>query len=181
MAKVTFITGNAKKAEYLEKLLGFEIDHHKVDIEEIQSLDSREVVRHKARAAYNILNCPVLVDDVSLDFIALGKMPGTLIKWFIDELGLEKICRLLDGFEDRSCVARGVFAYYDGEHLEIFESTLAGRVPEHPQGPEVFGWDPIFIPKGYTQTRAEMNESDDHRTYMQIKPIKQLSEFLKAL
>ncbi len=179
--RATFITGNAKKAEYLEKLLGVEIDHHKVDVEEIQSLDPREVIEHKVRAAYEILKRPVLVDDVSVDFIAFGRLPGTFIRHFLDELGLEKICRLLDPFDDRSVVARGTMAYYDGENVKIFQSQLAGTVPEHPRGPEDFGFDPIFIPDGYTETRAEMNEADDHKTYLQIKPIKEVASFLKSL
>lgn len=53
MQNITFITGNPKKAEYLEKYLGFPIDHIKLDLDEIQSLDSREIITHKVKEAYN--------------------------------------------------------------------------------------------------------------------------------
>jgi inosine/xanthosine triphosphate pyrophosphatase family protein len=68
---LTFITGNPKKAEYLAKYLGFPIDHEKIELDEIQSIDLREIVEHKVRQAYEISQKPVLVEDVSLEFEAL--------------------------------------------------------------------------------------------------------------
>lgn len=52
MQSITFITGNPKKADYLEKYLGFPIEHTKLDLDEIQSLDLYEVVEHKVKQAY---------------------------------------------------------------------------------------------------------------------------------
>jgi hypothetical protein len=46
VANVTFITGNASKAEFFAKYAGVEVDHHKLDQDEIQSLDLVEVVTH---------------------------------------------------------------------------------------------------------------------------------------
>jgi len=96
MENITFITGNAKKAEYLEKYLGVPISHQKIDLDEIQSLDLKRIVEHKARQAYEILKRPVLVEDVSLEFMALGGLPGPFIKFFIDNMSFETICSILD-------------------------------------------------------------------------------------
>jgi inosine/xanthosine triphosphate pyrophosphatase family protein len=63
---VTFVTGNANKAKYFSELIGMPISYHSVDIHEIQSLDLKEIARHKARLAYEQLKKPVLVEDVSL-------------------------------------------------------------------------------------------------------------------
>ena len=52
MKKVTFITGNQKKADYLIRYLGFPIEHMKLELDEIQSLDLREIVEHKVKQAY---------------------------------------------------------------------------------------------------------------------------------
>ncbi len=52
MQSITFITGNQKKADYLAKYLGFPIEHQKIDLDEIQSLDLREIVEHKVKQAY---------------------------------------------------------------------------------------------------------------------------------
>ena len=66
-----------------------EVLHEKIDTDEIQSLDLDEVVEHKVRQAYAIAKKPILVEDTALEFSALGKLPGTFIKYFVQELGQE--------------------------------------------------------------------------------------------
>lgn len=177
---VTFITGNQKKADYLANYLGFDVAHKKIDLEEIQSLNLKEIVEYKIKQAYSQVHAPVIVEDVSLEFCALGRLPGPLIKWFLEELSFEKICRLLDGL-DRSAIARCVFGYYDGQELNMFEGSMKGTIANKPSVDNGFGWDSIFIPVGYKVTRAELDEENDKKTYMQIKPFEQLKEFLEAL
>ncbi|MEI7720084.1 MAG: non-canonical purine NTP pyrophosphatase [bacterium] len=175
----TFITGNQNKADYLSKYLGYPVEHTKLDLEEIQSLDLREVVQHKVLQAYAKVGKPVLVEDVSLEFKALGRLPGTFIRFFLEELSLEQICALVDG-KDRSAVARCIFGYFDGKEEKYFESSMSGSVAEKPAGAGGYGWDPIFIPEGYSVTRAELSEEDDKITYLKIKPFEQLKTFLVA-
>ena len=131
MYSITFITGNQKKADYLAKYLGLEVLHEKVDLDELQSLDLREIVEHKVRQAYEKVGKPVIVEDASLEFSALGRLPGTFIRFFIDEMPLENICSLIDG-KDRSAIARCGYGYYDGVRFEYFEGRLDGIVADHP-------------------------------------------------
>lgn len=180
MPTITFITGNQSKADYLAKYLGYPVKHYKLDLDEIQSLDLREIVEHKAKQAYDHLKTPVLVEDVALEFTALGRLPGTFIKWFITELGLEAVCSLLD-HKDRSAVARCVFGYCDGHQVEFFEGNLRGSIALKPVGSNGFGWDAIFIPEGYTVTRATLDETADQKTYLQLKPFIALRVFLEKL
>ena len=180
MKQITFITGNQGKADYLAKYLGFPVEHQKLDLDEIQSLDLREIVEHKVKQAYEQIKKPVIVEDVSLEFSALGRLPGTFIRFFVDEVPFEVICSLLDG-KDRKAIARCVFGYYDGKRLELFEGSMIGKIAEVPAGKNGFGWDRLFIPEGYTMTRAEMGEEDDRKTYLQIKPFEQLKHFLEEL
>lgn len=177
MAHVTFITGNQNKADYLSRYLGFEVDHIKVDLDEIQSLDLKEVVRHKLLQAYEIIKKPVLVEDVSLEFEALGRLPGTFIKFYVEEVPFETLCRTLDGLS-RDATAKSIYGYYDGKRMEFFESSLGGTIAQNPRGANGWGWDKIFIPKGYTLTRAELSEEDDKKTYLMIKPFDKLKAFL---
>lgn len=177
MKKAVFITGNQKKADYLSKYLGHSIEHIKLDLDEIQSLDLKEVVRHKMIQAYNKVKQPVLVEDVALEFSAFGQLPGTFIRWFLEEMKFEEICSLLNG-KDRSAMARCVFGYFDGEKEYYFEGSLSGHIPEEPAGTGGYGWDPIFVPQGYDVTRAELSEEDDKITYLKIKPFDQVKEFL---
>jgi len=180
MKDVTFITGNQKKAEYLARFLGFPVSHEKIDLDELQSLDLREIVEHKVHQAFEKVGKPVLVEDVGLEFCALGRLPGPFIRFFIDELPSETICSLLND-KDRSAVARCVFGYYDGKHLQLFEGSMRGMIATKPAGDKGYGWDKIFIPEGYDVTRAELSEEDDQKTYLKIKPFAQLKNFLEKL
>lgn len=179
MKQATFITGNQAKADYLNRLLGVDLPHQKVELDELQSTDLHTIVDHKARQAYAILGEPVLVEDVSLEFAALGNLPGTFIKFFVDaDDGLEKLCRMLDGFSDRRAVARCTFGYFDGQEITFFDGHLEGVIATKPAGENGYGWDRIFCPDGYGgKTRAELSAEDDALTYQQIKPFGQLRQF----
>lgn len=180
MKKVNYITGNPKKAEYLAKYLGHPVEHKKIDLDEIQSLDLKEVIEHKLKQAYEIVKGPVLVEDTSLEFKVFGKLPGTFIKFFELELGYEKICRLLDG-QDRNATGRCMFGYFDGEKETFFEGSIQGTISENPRGSDGFGFNCILIPEGFDKTMAEMNEAEFKKTYLTIKPIEKVAEFLKNL
>jgi non-canonical purine NTP pyrophosphatase (RdgB/HAM1 family) len=178
MQSITFITGNQEKADYLAKYLGFPIEHIKLDLDELQSLDLREIVEHKVKQAYAKIWKPVLVDDVSLEFVVLGRLPGTFIRFFLEEMtDYQNICDLLR-WKDRSAIARCGYGYYDGDRFEYFEGSMKGTISESPSGDGGFGWDRFFVPEWYTITRAEMDEADDAKTYMQIKPFAKVREFL---
>ncbi len=178
MRTVTFITSNESKAAYLAKYLGLDIQRRTLALEELQSLDLLSITTHKARLAFAKVRSPVLVEDVALEFHAFGRLPGPLIKWFLQEMDMASICALLD-HKDRSATAKSLFVLYDGVVLKTFEGSLEGRIAERPSGTKGFGgWDPIFIPRGYAITRAEMDEADDRRTYLKLKPFAALKAYL---
>lgn len=180
MQPITFITGNQKKADYLARYLGFPIEHIKLDLDEIQSLDLDEIVEHKVKQAYEKIKKPVLVEDASLEFIALGRLPGPFIKFFFEEMWLDKICTLLWDM-DRGAISRTVYGYYDGTQLELFEGAHPGVITKSPRGDNGYGWDRIFEPAGYNWlTRAELDEEDHRKNYLQIKPLEKVREFLMS-
>lgn len=178
---VFFVTGNANKAKYFSKLIGFDIEHKDVDVEEIQSLDLVDVAVGKAKAAYSQIKQPVIVEDTSLEVKALGGLPGTFIKWFEKTLGLEGICRITSLSADRTAIARNVHVYYDGKTTKIFEGSLDGIIPDSPKGKSGFGYNPIFIPYDSQKTLAEMTEEEFTHEYLRIKPIEQVKAFLHSL
>lgn len=179
MGKLTFITGNAAKAEQLGRHLDFYVDHKKIDLTEIQSLDLHEIVEHKAKEAFKHIGSPVLIEDTSLTFHALGKLPGPLIKWFLTELNNEGLSKLLNGYSDRSATAEVLFGYYDGEELKTFNGSARGSIALEPRGERGFGWDPIFIPEGYQKTWGEMDIEEQKNTSMRRIALKKLEEELK--
>jgi non-canonical purine NTP pyrophosphatase (RdgB/HAM1 family) len=176
---LTFVTGNQAKTDYLAKLLGVKFKHQKVELDEIQTTNLAAIGEHKARQAYEILQSPVLIDDVSLGFDALNGLPGPFVRFFVEtDNGLEKLCRMLDNFESRGALATCVMVYYDGRTLEAFEKSLRGTISDQPRGENGYGWDKIFIPEGYTQTRAELQDDEYAEVYLTVRPIIELKKFL---
>ncbi len=177
--ELTFITGNAAKAEQLGRHLDYQVTHKKLDLPEIQSLDLREIIEHKAKEAYKAVGGLVLVEDTSLTFNALSHLPGPLIKWFLTELGNEGLCKILNSYEDRSAFAEVCFGLYNGINLKIFEGQAYGTIAFSPRGEKGFGWDPIFIPQGYQKTWGEMNMEEQKDTSMRRIALKKLEAHIK--
>jgi len=180
MANVTFITGNQNKADYLSKYLGHPVNHVKLNLDEIQSTDLNEIVEHKVKQAYDLIQKPVIVEDVSLEFSALGGLPGPFIKFFVEKVPFEIICSMIGTGLTRKATVKCVFGYFDGKELKLFESSMDGEIAKKPSGKNGFGWDKIFIPKGYKITRASLNEEDDQKTYLKVKPFAKLKKYLES-
>ena len=159
---IVFITGNPKKLAQVQQYVKTPLEYQDIDLPEIQSLDVTEIVTYKASEAYKIVGKPVLVEDVSLQFHALGKLPGPFIKWFLHEISLENMCNLVT--EDRSATVELCYGFYDGKECCLFSDIVEGTIAKKPEGSNGFGYDSIFIPKGYTITRGQMNQEDYEKT-----------------
>jgi non-canonical purine NTP pyrophosphatase (RdgB/HAM1 family) len=175
---LTFITGNENKAYYLAKWLDQPIKHHKLDLDEIQSLDLHKIVEHKVRQAYEILKIPVLVEDVSLEFTAIKRLPGPFIKWFLEELGPDGLAAFAHQLKDQKAIATVCYGLYDGREIHYFEGVMHGRIASKPKGEGGFGFDRIFIHDGFTITRAEMSEEDFTAHSSRRQAIEKLQAFL---
>jgi non-canonical purine NTP pyrophosphatase (RdgB/HAM1 family) len=180
MRTFTFISGNQHKVYYLEKWLGVPIDHHHLDLEEVQSLSLRTVAEHKARQAYDLLQRPVLVEDVGLTMKALGRLPGPFIKWFIEDLGDTGLCRFAAGLEHQQATVSIVYAFFDGQEMHLVENHVEGEVAPEPRGTHGFGWNAVFIPEGSTKTYAEMTDDEVRPFSVRGQAIETLREFLES-
>jgi non-canonical purine NTP pyrophosphatase (RdgB/HAM1 family) len=179
--QLTFITGNADKARFAEQYIGMPIVRHMLDLDEIQSLDLKEVVQHKLAQAYSIVKAPVMVEDVSLEIGALGRLPGTFIKFFVRELGLSGICNLIA--DNRRAISRCMIGYTDGLHTQYFEGIVHGTIVHAPIGDSGFskGWDKIFAPDTYNGlTNAQLDEHQYKQMYLQKRKYQDLRAYLAA-
>lgn len=180
MVNLTFITGNQNKADYLAAFLGIPLAHTKIDLDEIQSLSLSEIVTHKAKQAFDIIQKPVLVEDASLEFAALGGLPGPFIKFFVEQISLEKVCDMI-GDDSRAATARSTFGYYDGTTLKLIQGSLDGSIALRPAGDGGYGWDTLFIPKGSSQTQAQLSPEEYRANYEKIKGLKKLKQFIGSI
>lgn len=183
MKDVVFVTGNPNKAAQFEKHIGMEVAHHGAELDEIQTINADELVEHKVRQAYQQIGRPALVEDVSFVYDVLGDLPGPFVKFFVQaEDGVEKMCRMLDGFTNRRAEARCVFAYFDGVKVEIFHGKIAGEIAVHPRGSNGYGFDQVFCPDGFDgKTAAELDDVQYDQYYRTIKPFSEVKAFLETV
>lgn len=158
MRQFTLVTGSEKKAaEYRAMLPSVQINTVNTDVDEIQSLDLEEIARKKARAVFNILNVPVVVDDTGFYLEDWKGLPGPFIKYFEQKFPKESMARMLGNASNRRAYSRTCIAYCDGEQEFVVSGEAHGMVTDSPRGPEDrFGFDYCFVPDGYDQTFAEL-------------------------
>ena len=164
------MTSNPNKAREAAEILGVELRSVALDLPELQDLDVARVAAVKAAAARETLGAPdspILVEDSGLVFGAWNGLPGALTKWFLTSVGNEGLLRMLSVEEDRSAraVCAVAIALADGS-TRVFTGTVEGSVAPEPRGSGGFGWDPIFVPRGRTETYAELGprkNEDSHR------------------
>src|SRR5256885_5041352 len=108
----------------------------------------------------------IVADDSGLEVDALGGAPGVYSARYAGPCATdgENITRLLTElgrFPDEQpftsrfrCV---LAAARDGQLLDTFEGVIEGMIVDSPRGGSGFGYDPIFLPVGWTQTFAELS------------------------
>ena len=179
---ITFITGNKNKLEEVRRILGqnisYKLEALNIDLPELQG-EPEHIVAEKCRLASLKVKGPVLVEDTSLCFNALCGMPGPYIKWFQDKIGIDGLNNLLMAYEDKSAVAQCTFAFKNGkgDPIHLFTGKINGTIVS-PRGPNKFGWDPIFLPDGYTETFAEMESQLKNTISHRYKALQLLKKFL---
>jgi non-canonical purine NTP pyrophosphatase (RdgB/HAM1 family) len=171
-----FITGNANKFREVSAFIPA-IRQLKLDLDEIQSLDPQIVIEHKLGQAAQHHDGELIVEDTSLYLNCLNGMPGPLVKWFKEAIGIDGIAELAARYDDQTAIARAVIGYRDanGENHFVTGEVL-GRITA-PRG-EGFGWDPIFIPDGYDQTFAELGPEIKNRISHRSQAVGQLKSLL---
>ena len=150
-----------------------------LDLPELQG-DPEYIVTEKCRIASLKIDGPILVEDTSLCFNALGGMPGPYIKWFQDKIGLEGLNNLLMAYEDKTAVAKCIFAFKNGKDdlIHTFTGKVNGSIVVS-RGELKFGWDPIFLPDGYSQTFAEMDSKTKNEISHRYKALQLVKNFLQ--
>lgn len=179
---ITFVTGNKKKLEEVIDIFGkdlpFQLISQKIDLPELQG-EPEDVAREKCKIAADIVKGPVMVEDTSLCFNALGGLPGIYIKWFLDKIGHEGLNNLLVAYEDKSAYAQCIFAFSLGPGQEplVFVGRTPGKIVPA-RGPLNFGWDPIFQPDGYDGTYAELSKEIKNSISHRFRSLSSLKTYL---
>ncbi len=122
----------------------------------------------KARHAAQVSGLPALADDSGLSVAALDGAPGIFsARWAGPDKdfahAMAQVERRLEeiGSDDRTAwfTSALAVAWPDGPTV-VVEGRVDGVVTFPPRGDRGFGYDPIFIADGYTQTFGEMDPAE---------------------
>lgn len=119
----------------------------------------------KALEIARATGCWSMADDSGLEVSALDGAPGVYSARYAGEQcsysdNNTKLLRELAGKEDRSSRFRTVIALCDPDgNVQTVEGACLGRIIEERRGTNGFGYDPLFVPDGYSETFAELDSS----------------------
>lgn len=173
-----FITSNQHKVQELQRILEVPVQQRQIDLPEIQAVDVGDVIEAKAKYAFETVKQPVIVEDTGLSFHAWNGLPGALVTWFLQSVGVDGLCTMLHGFKNREAHAETCIGYYDGVTMHVFRGTVDGTIVTTPRGTGGFGWDPIFVPNGSTQTYAELAAEQKLTVSMRTQAALKFKEYL---
>jgi XTP/dITP diphosphohydrolase len=133
----------------------------------------------KAHAAARGSGLPAFADDSGLCVAALGGAPGVYTAdwaermtyeggpgrdWYMAMGKVEGKLAELGADADRSAyfISTLALAWPDG-HAQVFEGRAPGSLTWPPRGKMGFGYDPVFVPEGYSETFAELGTEGKQR------------------
>jgi XTP/dITP diphosphohydrolase len=108
------------------------------------------------------LDC--FADDSGLEIEVLGGAPGVHSARYAgeqkdNEANINKVWQKLSGQSNsEACFKTLIFAHIHNQSYS-FEGRVDGNIIRERKGDGGFGYDPIFVPKGYDKTFAELGES----------------------
>jgi XTP/dITP diphosphohydrolase len=137
----------------------------------------------KARYVYKATGRDVFADDTGLEIAALNGMPGVHSARFAGEnkdssANIEKVFSMLGNTPNRKARFRTVIALILDKKEYLFEGIVDGTIINDKRGSEGFGYDPIFIPDGKTQTFAEMDLAEKNKVSHRARAFEKLRDFL---
>jgi XTP/dITP diphosphohydrolase len=183
-------TNNPGKLKEIQGLLSKNFDlltladiGHFNELEEDQDTIEGNAIQ-KATFIYNKYKQPCFADDSGLEVKALDGAPGVYSAMYAgpqrnhdDNISL--LLKNLQGNSDRSAQFKTVIAYCDEEgKLTLFEGLLPGHIIHEKRGTGGFGYDPVFLPDGYSKTLAEMSLEEKNRMSHRSIAVRKLANFL---
>jgi len=191
MKKIVFATNNQHKLHEVKAVLGNEIEI--ISLEQLNchedipetgnTLEANALIKAKYINDKFGLDC--MADDTGLEVEALGGEPGVYSARYAGEEQNSKknMEKLLDNLEDsnnRNAAFRTVIAFIENNKIHYFEGVIQGEIIREARGKDGFGYDPIFVPTGYTKTFAELGSDEKNKISHRALAVNKLVEYLKS-
>ena len=192
MLKIVFATHNPHKLYEVKamlpasvELLGLHDLNFTEEVPETQPTLEGNALQ-KARYVHERLGCNCFADDTGLEVEALDGAPGVISARYAgdhknSEDNIDKLLLQLEGKASRRARFRTVIALIiQGEEM-LFEGIVEGEIIRERRGAEGFGYDPVFVPQGHSQTFAQMPLELKNTLSHRFRAVKMLAEYLMSV
>ena len=192
MKKFVFATNNAHKLKEVAAIVGHQIEL--LSLEDIcchddipETSDTLEGnALQKAKYVYELYHIDCFADDTGLEVEALDGAPGVYSARYAgeghnSEENIRKLLHELEGKDNRKARFRTVFALIINGKEHLFEGIVKGEIIATKRGTSGFGYDPVFVPEGFTQTFAEMSDAQKNKISHRAIGVNKLCKFLNSL
>jgi len=187
--ELVFATNNMNKLFEIKSLLS-----DKINLKGLKEIGCEEEIpetgntleenaTQKSFFVYDKYKISCFSDDTGLEIDALNGAPGVISARYagVDKDASENMKRVLkelEGVENRKARFRTVISLVlDGKEFQ-FEGIVEGNIERVLAGTKGFGYDPIFTPKGYSRTFAEMDIQEKNKISHRARAVEKLVEFL---
>lgn len=189
MKEIIFVTNNSHKLSEISAILKSkfrilslkDIGFNENIPETANTLEGNAFL--KANTIFKKFGKDCFADDTGLEVEDLNGEPGVYSARYAGEEGnanknTTKLLAALKTKSNRKAQFRTVISLIlDGKEFQ-FEGIVKGEIASQKGGEKGFGYDPVFIPDGYTQTFAEMSAEEKNKISHRAIATQKLAEFL---
>jgi XTP/dITP diphosphohydrolase len=140
----------------------------------------------KAKQVFSDFKIMTLADDSGLEVDSLSGKPGVYSARYSGEnatdlSNCEKLLKEMGAvkYEKRTARFKCVMVLYDGLTKKTFEGVCEGHILTEMRGTDGFGYDPLFVPLGFTKTYAELDLETKNKISHRGKALKLVKDYLK--
>ena len=193
MHRIILATRNSGKVKEIEAILhGLDVELLSLQdfpnvpelIEDGTTLEENALM--KARQVFEATKIPALADDSGLEVFALTMQPGVYSARYAGEHvsyedNNQKLLRELQTIpaSERGARFRCVAAFVNSTTQKTTEGICSGTIIQELRGAGGFGYDPLFVPDGYTQTFAELPTEIKNSMSHRAQAFASMKEFLR--
>lgn len=189
--ELIFATHNNNKVKEVTKMLPSYLSMKSLtDInffDEIEETGTtfEENAQLKAKTIFDKTGKNIFADDSGLVIEALDGAPGVYSARYAgtgkDEDNIAKALKELEGKTNRKAYFISIFCLILDEKEYFFEGRVNGTIATEIMGDNGFGYDPIFIPDGFSKSFAQMSPEEKNAISHRGKAVEKLNDFLTNL
>lgn len=190
--KLVFASNNKHKLEEakiisngkFEILSLNDINFHEEIPEDYNTLSENAL--QKANYIYDRFHINCFADDTGLSIEALNGEPGVFSARYAGnncsyEDNMNKVLEKMKGIDNRKASFSTIIALILNGEKYLFEGKIEGEIALAPRGSNGFGYDPIFVPKNYSKSFAELSDVEKNSMSHRYLALQKLFIFLESI